>query len=896
MAVLWHTLQTDETVAQLHTDAVAGLSAQEAQRRLTAIGPNALKEPPRVSPITLLVAQFKDFMVLVLLGATLISFLLGETGDGITIIAIVMMNAILGFLQEFRAEKSVQTLRSLTAPQARVVRGGLVQEILARDLVPGDLIQLEAGDRIPADARLIAAVGLQTDEAVLTGESTAVTKMVRDIPDVYAPMADRTNMVFMGTTVARGRARALVVATGMDTEMGTIAHLIREAVDEQTPLKRRLEQLGKILVLLSLAIVAIVVITGLMRGEPLYQMFLTGVSLAVAAIPEGLPAIVTIALALGVQRMIKAHAIVRRLPAVETLGCTTVICSDKTGTLTRNHMTVTDIWASGVRFKKDAASRKFDATQGLQAHATLLHVVKAAALCNNAQLEGDRDGRYGSGQGDPTELALLEAAHDMGVAVTELSQLFVRVGEIPFESERQRMAVMVRDVKRQTFVYVKGAADVLLPRCQSIEWAGQIRPLDEMCRRQLMQAHEAMTQDALRVLLVAYRPIGAVAPAEDWESRLIVLGLAGMIDPPRSEAQQAVRVAHRAGVQTVMITGDHPNTARAIAQELGMLGPHDEMMTGRELDQLSDDELLERVERVRVYARVSPPHKLRVVRAWKRRGDVVAMTGDGVNDAPAVKEADIGVAMGLTGTDVTKEASAMILTDDNFATIVQAIREGRAIYDNIRKFIRYLLSCNIGEVLVMFLAVFMGMPLPLLPIQILFVNLVTDGLPAMALGVDPPAPGVMDRRPRSPKEGIFARGLGSKIAFRGLLIGVSTLVVFALSLGPWGLGLREARSMALATLILSQLFHVFDARTEERSFLEVGLLSNPWVVMAVLSSVAMLVSVLYIPWLSQLFKTDPLAGGDWLVVVIASGFIQFLAVFRDLAARPFQKWLRLPIR
>ncbi len=897
MAVQWHTLQTHETVEQLSTDPVSGLTAREAHRRLDAIGPNALKEAARVSPITLLVAQFRDFMVLVLLGATMISFLLGETGDAITIIAIVIMNAILGFLQEFRAEKSVQTLRSLTAPQARVIREGLVQEILARDVVPGDLIQLEAGDRIPADARIITAVGLQTDEAVLTGESTSVTKTAEDLSDAYAPMAERTNMAFMGTTVVRGRARALVVATGMQTEMGTIAHLIHEAVEDQTPLKRRLEQLGKVLVLLSLLIVGIVVITGLIRGEPLYQMFLTGVSLAVAAIPEGLPAIVTIALALGVQRMIKAHAIVRRLPAVETLGCTTVICSDKTGTLTRNRMTVTDIWTSGTRFKRDPVSRNFAASQSAQAQATFIHVVKGAALCNNAQLEGGRDSRLGGGgQGDPTELALLEAARDLGVTARDLSQSFVRVGEIPFESERRRMAVMVRDAEQQTFIYVKGAADVLLPRCQAIEWAGEVRPLDESRRRQLMDAHDAMTQDALRVLLIAYRPIRAMTQNDEWETRLVVLGLAGMIDPPRPEAVEAVRVAHRAGVQTVMITGDHPNTARAIARELGMLGPSDEMMTGRELDQLSDEALLARVDRVRVYARVSPPHKLRVVRAWKRRGDVVAMTGDGVNDAPAVKEADIGVAMGLTGTDVTKEASAMILTDDNFATIVQAIREGRAIYDNIRKFIRYLLSCNVGEVLVMFLAAFMGMPLPLLPIQILFVNLVTDGLPAMALGVDPPAPGVMDRRPRPPKEGIFARGLGSKIAFRGLLIGISTLVVFALSLGPWGLGLREARSMALATLILSQLFHVFDARAEDRSFLEVGLLSNPWAVMAVLSSIAMLVSVLYVPWLSHLFKTDPLALGDWVVVVIASGFIQFLAAFRDLAARPFRNSLRLPIR
>lgn len=900
MAAQWHTLRPDEAVLQLRSDDERGLTPAEAERRLQEVGPNALKEAEKTSAIHIFLAQFKDFMVMVLLAATLISFLLGETGDGITIVAIVIMNAVLGFMQEYRAEKSVETLRALTAPEARVIRGGTATEIPARDLVPGDLIELEAGDRVPADSRLIFQVGLETEEAALTGESTSVKKQVADIPDPEAPVAERTNMVFMGTTVARGRGRAVVAATGMLTEMGTIAHLIREAVEDRTPLQRRLEQLGRVLVILSLLIVGVVVVTGLVRGEPLYQMFLTGVSLAVAAIPEGLPAIVTIALALGVQRMIKAHAIVRRLPAVETLGCTTVICSDKTGTLTRNRMTVTDVWANGRRLKRSIEGRGFlDREQRVASltEKTLNHLLRGAALCSNARLESEDPKSAGQeGQGDPTEVALLWAAVETGQSLSALRLSYPRIGEIPFESERRCMAVAVRNEKNQAFVYVKGAADVLLPRCRFVEWEGQVTPLTDARRRDIMQANDAMAEDALRVLLVAYRPVRTGESPDMWEQQLIVLGLAGMIDPPRPEAIEAVRQAQRAGVRTVMITGDHPNTARAVAQQLGMLGPGDEIMTGRELDRLDDEELKQRVEHIRVYARVSPPHKLRVVRAWKAHGQVVAMTGDGVNDAPAVKEADIGVAMGLAGTDVTKEASAMILTDDNFATIVQAIREGRAIYDNIRKFIRYLLSCNVGEVLVMFLAAFLGLPLPLLPIQILFVNLVTDGLPAMALGVDPPAPGVMDRPPRPPQESIFARGLGTKIGFRGILIGVSTLVVFTLSLGPLGMGLREARSMALATLILSQLFHVFDARAEDRSFLEVGLFSNPWAVLAVVSSIIMLISVIYVPWLGQLFKTDPLALGDWLIVFLASGFIQLLAAFRDLVLRPFRRSVRVPAR
>ncbi|MDA8195396.1 MAG: cation-translocating P-type ATPase [Thermaerobacter sp.] len=888
----WHGMKTEEVLVQLGTDSARGLSTAEVQARLARVGPNALAEASRVSMWALWAGQFRDFMVLVLLGATVISALLGEWGDAVTIVAIVLMNALLGFVQEYRAERSVESLRALTAPTARVIRDGQSGERHARELVPGDVIELEAGDRVPADSRLIAVMELETEEAALTGESAAVKKTVGEIADPMAPVGDRTNMVFLGTTVSRGRGRAIVVETGMRTEMGTIAHLIHEAVEGETPLQRRLEHMGKILVGISLVIVGGVVGIGLLRGEPLYQMFLTGVTLAVAAIPEGLPAIVTIALAMGVQRMIQAHAIVRRLPAVETLGATTVICSDKTGTLTRNQMTVTEIWLAGVRRQRRAHGSGFRAPG--QSHAPddggdVTHLLTGAILCNNARLQCEQTSRLSADHGDPTELALLRAAVDQGLKLHDVRAAFDRVGEMPFESERQRMAVQVRSHRNQTVVYVKGAADIVAGLCRYAQWHGKVVPIDDGMRHMILQANDEMAEDALRVLAVAYRPLSRPTSTAHWEEDLIFLGMTGMIDPPREEAIAAVREAKRAGIRTVMITGDHPATARAIARQFGMVAHAGQVITGRELDALDDRELASRVETIRVYARVSPRHKLRVVRAWKARGDVVAMTGDGVNDAPAVKEADIGIAMGMTGTDVTKEASAMILTDDNFATIVRAIQEGRAIYDNIRKFIRYLLSCNIGEVLVMLLAVFWGMPLPLLPIQILFVNLVTDGLPAMALGVDPATPGLMERPPRSPRESIFAHGLGTKIAFRGVLIGVSTLLVFGWALGPLALGTRAARTMALATLVMSQLLHVFDARAEDRSFLEVGLFSNRWAVWAVLSSVAMLWVIVYVPGLQNMFRTSPLSAPQWAVVLGASGFVQLLSAIRELLLKPVRR-------
>ncbi len=882
MDQLWHTLTPEEALATLNSDRERGLTAGNARQRLEETGPNRLVSAPPTPWWRLLLGQFTDVMVLVLMAATAVSLVLGETGDALTILAIVVMNAFLGFYQEGRAQQAALALKSLTAPEAQLVRDGRVVAVDAATIVPGDILVLDAGDRVAADARLLDGVSLAVDEAALTGESHAVAKRTELVGDPRAPLADRRDMLFMGSAVTRGRGRALVVNTGMATAMGQIQDLMNQPRDESTPLERRLEHLGQVLVFLSVAIVLGVVGVGVLRGEPLYLMFLTGVSLAVAAIPEGLPAIVTVALALGVQRMIRAQAIVKKLPAVETLGCTTVICSDKTGTLTKNQMTVLDVYAGGARRHRRSGQEGFFGRDPMEP-GDADRLFEGAVLASTAQLADETDGEA-VGQGDPTELAMLAAAARGGQRPTRVWEQHQRVAEVPFSSEERRMTVVVKNAAQQHMAFVKGAPDTLLARASFIWWHGRVAPLDAARRAAWTRAHEEMAAEALRVLAVGFRPL---APAEAgdpprWDANLVLLGLMGMMDPPRPDAIEAVALCRRAGLATVMITGDHPDTALAIARQMGIAHRREELLTGRDLDALDDAALSQQVAGVRVFARVSPPHKLRVVEALRRQRHVVAMTGDGVNDAPALQAADIGIAMGITGTDVAKEAAAMILIDDNFATIVRAVREGRAIYDNIRKFLRYLLSCNVGEVLVMFLAVALGLPLPLLPIQILFVNLVTDGLPALALGVDPPDPAVMSRPPRPPGESIFARGLGTKIVVRGLLIGVTTVLVFFWALTLGGLGLREARTLALATLVMSQLFHVFDARVEDRNFLEVGLLSNRWALAAVGSSVALLLAITYVPSLSLLFKTDPLTAGDWVLVVGASGFIQAASAVRHL--------------
>lgn len=878
----WHNEEINDILAYLHTQAEQGLSREEAGRRLDQVGTNALQQKAKKPLWLAFLGQFKDFMVLVLLAAAGISFLLGEVADSVTIFAIVLLNAVLGFVQEYRAEKSLEALQEIAAPEAVVCRSGQWGRTPAQGLVPGDIVRVSAGDIVPADIRLIRAEQLEIQEAALTGESEAVRKQADHVEAAKAVLGERRNMAFMGTVVVRGQAEGIVVDTGMETEMGRIAGLLQDTTEGQTPLQRRLAHMGKWLVICCILIVAVVVVTGIYHGEAPYQMFLVGVSLAVAAIPEGLPAIVTVALAVGVQRMLKEKAIIRRLPAVETLGCATVICSDKTGTLTQNAMTVSQIFAGGRHYDVSGQGYQPEGEitakmRGEDNDAGLKALLECAALCNNAHLEPEKTRGRGAKSytllGEPTEGALLTLAAKAGLWRDKLDKSYKRVYELPFDSSRKRMSVVCQQGSRSR-VYSKGAPDWLLDSCTQIYWQGQIMPLTASLKAEVMANHDRMAAQALRVLAFAAKDTKALRWSEqeaELEQGLTFLGLTGMIDPPRQDALQAVQLCHQAGIRAVMITGDHKATAEAIAGQLAICQSGDQVMTGSELDELSDKKLSKIIDKITVFARVTPEHKLRIVNALRAKGHVVAMTGDGINDAPAVKAADIGIAMGRSGTDVTKEASDMILSDDRFATIVSAVREGRGIYDNIRKFIRYLLSCNTGEVLTMFVASLMGLPIPLLPIQILWVNLVTDGLPAMALSVDPIAKDVMEQKPRPPEESIFAHGLVYKIALRGMLIGAASLAAYILGYYFSDGSMTAARTMAFATLVFSQLFHVFDCRSEKYSIFEVGLLTNRYLLAAVGISAAMQIAVIYWPFLQRIFQTTPLDGFQWLIVLTLSG-------------------------
>lgn len=896
----WYQMSADEVLHVQQSNRETGLSAEEAGRRLETYGTNELREKKSVSPVSLFLNQFRDFMVLVLVGAVLISGMLGEYLDAITIIAIILLNGCLGFAQEFRAERSLRALKRLSAPKAKVIRGGKLEEIVADRLVPGDIVLLESGDRIPADIRFIEANGVFVEESALTGESVPVSKHDRPIREDGVPIGDRRNIGYMGTMLARGTARGVVVRTGMDTEMGKIADLIQNTEVVATPLQQRLEQLGKILIVVALVLTVFVVVAGIWHGQPAYGMFLAGVSLAVAAIPEGLPAIVTIALALGVQRMIRRKAIVRKLPSVETLGSASVICSDKTGTLTENKMTVVKLWGGG-RYMDVTGTGYVPQGQVLEGNKRLdlrrdillRRIMQISALCNNAELvrnEGrsgrrnrikDGENETWSIKGDPTEGALTVLAAKAGVSRDSLSSLYRRVREIPFDSERKRMSVVVEH-QGGKLLCTKGAPDVLLAACKYILWDGKLKWLDERTRRQVAEENERMAQSALRVIGFAYRDLGAYeADLSDdgLEKGLVFVGLAGMIDPPRAEVREAILKCKMAGIRTVMITGDHQATAEAIAGQLGMIPKDGLTINGQQLAEMDDDELDRKVENIYVYARVTPEHKLRIVKSLQRRGHVVAMTGDGVNDAPAIKAADIGIAMGITGTDVSKEASSLVLSDDNFATIVAAIEEGRGIYENIRKFIRYMLASNVGEILTMFIAMMFGMPLPLVPIMILWVNLVTDGLPAMALGVDSAEENLMKQKPRPARENIFARGMGWKIVSRGILIGVCTLAAFWLVLkqNPDSAEtLTLAQTVAFATLVMAQLIHVFDCRSSVSIFHR-NLFENKYLVVAVISSVLLLLTVLYVEPLQPIFKTTPLGLSEWALVLLFAAIPTVLA-------------------
>ena len=898
---IWHAMSLRDVVEILKTDINEGLSTAEIARRLENYGYNELAEKQKIPWWKHFIAQFRDFMVLVLLCATLISAVVGEYVDAITILAIVLINALLGFIQENRAERSIKALKQLTAPNATVIRDGTVQQIPARELVPGDLLVHEAGDKLAADARLVHVSNLEVEEAALTGESLPTRKLCDRQYAEDTSLGDRKNMVYAGTIVTRGRGKSVVCGTGSSSEVGRIADMIQEAEDEDTPLQRRLEHLGKLLVWGCLAICAVVVAIGILKGEPIFLMCMAGISLAVAAIPEGLPAIVTVCLTLGVQRMIKENAIVRKLPAVETLGCVTVICSDKTGTLTQNAMTARrayvagttyDITGSGYEISGEFLRNKQKVEPRRDKNLELCLI--ASSLCNNSVIKqnsvpitGIWRRKQSSGwsiEGDPTEGALAVAAAKAGIWRTDLENSLERIGEIPFESERRLMSVVYQDKENATYIYTKGAPDTVLGLCDTHVKDDQEIPLTKDDLQTIKQYHDDMTSGALRVLGLAYRRLNPTeGPDDNIEESLVFIGLIGMIDPPREEAKQAIKLCRDAGIKAVMITGDHPNTAVAIARELQLYEDSAHTaLTGLDLDKMSEQEFSRIVGKVTVYARVSPSHKLRIVRALKQNGHIVAMTGDGVNDAPAVKEADIGISMGITGTDVTKEASSMILADDNFATIVAAVEEGRGIYDNIRKFIRYLLSCNIGEVLTMFITSLAGLPLPLLPVQVLWVNLVTDGLPALALGVDPTEANCMHRPPRHPKESVFSRGLSWKIGKRGVQIGLSTVLVFTY-VYLFQNDLALARTMAFCTLVFCQLFHVFDCRSESYTIFELGLLTNPYLLLAVAASTVMQLAVIYIPFLSNIFSTVPLSSINWLLILTAAGWTFILSFIRHVS-------------
>jgi P-type Ca2+ transporter type 2C len=880
----FHEMKQEDIEQSLNTNYLEGLSTDDVAKRREQFGYNQLEEAEKQSALLLFFSQFKDFMVLVLLAATLISGLLGEYIDAIAIIAIVLINGFLGFFQERKAERSLQALKELSAPQVSVLRDGKWVKVVSKEVIIGDIIRFGSGDRIGADVRLIETNNLEIEESALTGESVPVTKSTNPVNGENMSLGDLENMAFMGTMVTRGNGIGVVTSIGMKTAMGQIADMIQKAETMITPLQRKLEELGKILISVALVLTALVVGIGVIQGHDMYTMFLAGVSLAVAAIPEGLPAIVTVALSLGVQRMIKKKAIVRKLPAVETLGCASVICSDKTGTLTQNKMTVTHLWSggrtwtvTGTGYEPDGQFYSGDQRVTPHSENALQQLLTFGMLCNHAELVTREENFVVDG--DPTEGALLVAGLKAGLSRESLQKKFTIVKEFPFDSTRKMMSIIVVDQNGKHFSVTKGAPDVLVGKSESILWEGRLQYKSAEIAQKVEVAISEMSSNALRNIAIAYKPLNERSiegiKENDIEEGVTFIGLQGMIDPPRPEVKQAVKECRAAGIKTVMITGDHILTAKAIAKQLGILKNKDRVLDGKALNHMEVHELEEIVEEVSVFARVSPEHKLKIVKALQNRGHVVAMTGDGVNDAPAIKSSDIGVAMGITGTDVAKESSSLVLLDDNFATIKSAIQEGRNIYENIRKFIRYLLASNVGEILVMLFAMILALPLPLVPIQILWVNLVTDGLPAMALGLDKPEDDVMKRKPRHPKEGVFARGLGWKVVSRGFLIGGVTLLAFMLSYKTHPDHLAYAQTVAFATLVMAQLIHVFDCRSDVSVFSR-NPFGNMYLVWAVLSSLVLMLLVIYIPSLQPIFHTVPIVLKDWFLIIGLSSVPTFL--------------------
>ena len=836
-----------------------GLTTVEAAKRQQTDGLNTLAEPQRAHPFRIFFSQFSDVTVLILIAAAVISWLVREYADAITVAVIVILNAVLGFVQEYRTEQTLLALRSMTAPTARVLRDGKPCVLPAEQIVTGDTIIIEAGDRVPADAVILRCADLFAEESVLTGESLPVSKHAHSPADGEISNAiGRNDILYAGTAITRGTAEAKVTHIGKSTQMGQISQLLTEIEDSETPLQKRLGELGRVLALICLAVCVLVFLAGVLRGEPVFEMLMTGITIAIAAIPEGLPATVTIALALAVRRMLAKHALVNRLHAVETLGCASVICTDKTGTITENKMTVQKLCTAsgsyaltGTGWQKHGDLLQNGAACSIRGQSDLQSLLRCAVLCNHAAITGDDPNEWQI-SGDPTEAALLVAAAKCRVTADSFTRYPVRA-ELPFDSETRSMTVFC-ETEHGTLALSKGAIDVILQNCAYYLENGQTLPMTAQKRAALSCQADAMAEEALRVLAFAEQ---AQSAGTAQPNRMVFLGMSGMLDPPRAQAKQAIADCTRAGIRIVMLTGDHLKTAAAIAQKAGI--PHAaHAMTGAELDRLSDSELDAILERYAVFARVTPAHKLRLVRAFRRKGYISAMTGDGVNDAPAVKEADIGVAMGKNGTDVTRQAADVVLLDDRFDTLAAAVEQGRTVYANIRKFVRYLLACNIGEVLTMLAGILMGLPMVLLPTQILLVNLMTDGLPAIALGLEPPAPDLMCRPPRRASDSFFAGGLLSRIIFRGIFIALSTLGAFTTVLRMTG-DLPAARTAALVTLICSQLLHVFECKREDGTLFSVPYFSNGKLILAVLSSAAVTFAALRVPMMQTVFSTVSLA-------------------------------------
>lgn len=866
-APTWHALPAEEVCAHLAASP-AGLTGAEAARRLAEHGPNELEAPRHVPAWALFLEQFRNLLIVILLVATALSAVLGHAVEAVAIAVIVLFAVFLGFIQELRAERAIEALQRMTAPSATVLRDGQESEIPARDLVPGDVIRLRGGDRVPADGRVIEAAALKVDEAPLTGESVPVAKQTAPLGGRELAVGDRANMVYAGTAATYGRGSAVVVATGMATEFGSIARMLRTVETAKTPLQKNLDGVGRILAQCAFAGAAVVAVIGLLRGRTFIDMLVFGIALAVAVVPEALPAVVTISLAIGARRMVRRHALMRRLPAVETLGSTTVICSDKTGTLTRDEMTVRTIVAAGRTLEVTGAGYeprgRFLADGGAgEPPGAVAQLLQAAALASDARIvRNEADGSWRV-NGDPTEGALVAAAAKAGLDKADLDARFPRVDEIPFTSESKRMTTLHAGPGGVT-ACAKGAPETILASCARIWSEGRVIPLDEAGRNGVLEEARRMAGRALRVLAVAFKPD---ATLQNAEHDMTFLGLVGMLDPPRPEAEDAIRTCREAGIRPVMITGDHPLTARAVAGELGLLRTG-RVVAGAELEAMGDAELEREVESIEVYARVSPAHKLRIVTALQKKGHVVAMTGDGVNDAPALKKADIGIAMGITGTGVAREAAAMTLTDDNFASIVSAVEEGRGIYGNIKKYLMYLLSSNMGELGLMAGASLLGLPLPLTAVQILYVNLATDGLPALALAVDPPEPDLMRRPPRDPRSGIFTRPMVILMAAGGAW---STVVNLSLFCWAWGSGRShaEAMTMTFVSLILIQFFKAYNFRSDRLSVLNRPF-ANRWLNLAILWELMLLSLVVYLPVLHAPFGTFSLSPSDWLIVVLAA--------------------------